>query len=168
MLAFDLLYTDLYAAPLIQHGRVRLYTSAEQARAYAHLLPSKLLNRVGSPLPEVTMPLAPNTTLLWDGRAFTLVNPGDTSITLLPDKGPPVQIPSDFFFQLLDTGVITRLRPEEDAPVSKDLDRLMDQATPADQRQANERFETVMAYINGEKDRYAGVAPRTLHRWVVL
>ena len=166
MLALDLLYTDLYAAPLIQHGRVRLYTSAEQARAYAHLLPSKLLNRVGSPLPEVTMPLAPNTTLLWDGRAFTLVNPGDTSITLLPDKGPPVQIPSDFFFQLLDTGVITRLRPEEDAPVSPEVDRLMDQATPADQRQANERFEKVMAYINGEKDRYAGVAPRTLHRWV--
>src|SRR6266567_424237 len=166
MLALDLLYTDLYAAPLIQHGRVRLYTSTEQARAYAHLLPSKPLSRVGSPLPEVTMPLTPNTTLLWDGRAFTLVNPGETTITLLPDKGPPVQVPSDFFFQLFDTGVITRLRPEEDAPISPEVDRLMDQATPADQRQANARFEKVMAYINGEKDRYAGVAPRTLHRWV--
>ena len=166
MLALDLLYTDLYAAPLIQHGRVRLYTSTEQARAYAHLLPSKPLSRVGSPLPEVTMPLTPNTTLLWDGRAFTLVNPGETTITLLPDKGPPVQVPSDFFFQLFDTGVITRLRPEEDAPISPEVDRLMDQATPADQRQANARFEKVMAYINGEKDCYAGVAPRTLHRWV--
>lgn len=43
---------------------------------------------------------------------------------------------------------------------------VMDQATPADQRQANERFEKVMAYINGEKDRYANVPSRTLHRWV--
>jgi Poxvirus D5 protein-like len=42
----------------------------------------------------------------------------------------------------------------------------VDGATPADQRQANVRFEKVMAYLQGEKDRYAAVAPRTLHRWV--
>jgi putative transposase len=166
MLALRLLYTDLYAAPLIQHGRVRLYLNAEQARTHAHLLPTRLTSRVGSPLPEVNAPLAVNTTLLWDGRAFTLINPGDTTTTLLPEKGTPIQIPSGFFFHLLDTGVITRLRAEEDAPVSPEVDRLMDRASPADQRQANERFEKVMAYLQGEKDRYAGVAPRTLHRWV--
>src|SRR6266702_5484764 len=166
MLALDLLYADLYAAPLIQHGRVRLYLNAEQARTYAHLLPTRLTSRVGSPLPEVNAPLAVNTTLLWDGRAFTLINPGDTTTTLLPEKGTPIQIPSDFFFQLLDTGGITSLRAEEDAPVSPEVDRLMDRASPADQRQANERFEKVMAYLQGEKDRYAGIAPRTLHRWV--
>jgi len=166
MLALDLLYTDLYAAPLIQHGRVRLYLNAAQARTHAHLLPTRLTSRVGSPLPEVNAPLAVNTTLLWDGRAFTLINPGDTTTTLLPEKGTPIQIPSGFFFHLLDTGVITRLRAEEDAPVSPEVDRLMDRASPADQRQANERFEKVMAYLQGEKDRYAGVAPRTLHRWV--
>ena len=166
MLALRLLYTDLYAVPLIQHGRVRLYLDAEQARTHAHLLPTRLTSRVGSPLPEVTAPLAVNTTLLWDGRAFTLINPGDTTTTLLPEKGTPIQIPSGFFFHLLDTGVITRLHAEEDAPVSPEVDRLMDRASPADQRQANERFEKVMAYLQGEKDRYAGVAPRTLHRWV--
>jgi putative transposase len=166
MLALDLIYTDLYAGPLIQHGRVRLYLNAEHARAHAHLLPSRLTSRVGSPLPGVNAPLAVNTTLLWDGRAFTLINPGDTTTTLLPDKGTPIQIPSGFFFQLLDTGVITRLRPEEEAPVSPEVDRLMDGASPADQRQANARFEKVMVYLQGEKDRYADVAPRTLHRWV--
>ncbi len=166
MLALDLIYTDLYAAPLIQHGRVRLYLNAEQARIYAHLLPTRLTLRVGSPLPEVNAPLAVNTTLLWDGRAFTLINPGDTTTTLLPEKGTPIQIPSDFFFQLLDTGVITRLHAEEDAPVSPEVDHLMDRATPDDQRQANARFEKVIAYLNGEKERYAGIAARTLHRWV--
>jgi putative transposase len=166
MLALDLLYTDLYAAPLIQHGRVRLYLSAEQARTYAHLLPTRLTSRVGSPLPEVNAPLTVNTTLLWDGRAFTLLNPGDTTTTLLPEKGTPIQLPSGFFFQLLDTGVITRLRAEEDPPVSPEVDRLMERASPEDQRQAVVRFEKVMAYLNGEKERYAGVPPRTLHRWV--
>src|SRR6266702_395768 len=166
MLALRLLYTDLYAAPLIQHGRVRLYLDAEQARTHAHLLPTRLTSRVGSPLPEVNAPLAVNTTLLWDGRAFTLLNPGDTTTTLLPEKGTPIQLPSGFFFQLLDTGVITKLRAEEDPPVSPEVDRLMERASPEDQRQAVVRFEKVMAYLNGEKERYAGVPPRTLHRWV--
>ena len=166
MVALDLIYTDLYAAPLIQHGRVRLYLNAEQARTYAHLLPTRLTSRVGSPLPEVNAPLTVNTTLLWDGRSFTLINPGDTTTTLLPEKGTPIQIPSGFFFQLLDIGVITRLRAEEDPPVSPEVDRLMDQATPDDQRQATARFEKVIAYLNGEKEHYAKVPPRTLHRWV--
>ncbi len=166
MLALDLLYTDLYAAPLIQHGRVRLYLNEEQAHTYAHLLPTRLTSRVGSPLPEVNAPLVVNTTLLWDGRAFTLLNPGDTTTTLLPEKGTPIQLPSGFFFQLLDTGVITRLQAEEDPPVSPEVDHLMDRASPEDQRQATARFEKVMAYLNGEKERYAGVPPRTLHRWV--
>jgi len=166
MVALDLIYTDLYAAPLIQHRRVRLYLNAEQARTHTHLLPTRLTSRVGSPLPEVNAPLAVNTPLLWDGRAFTLINPGDTTTTLLPEKGTPIQIPSGFFFQLFDIGVITRLRPEEDMTVSPEVDRLMDRATPDDQRQANVRFEKVIAYLNGEKERYAGVPPRTLHRWV--
>ena len=134
MVAQDLIYTDLYAAPLIQHGRVRLFLNAEQARTHAHLLPIRLTSRVGSPLPEVNAPLTVNTPLLWDGRAFTLINPGDTTTTLLPEKGTPIQISSDFFYQLLDAGVITRLRVEEDLPVSPEVDRLMDQATQDDQR----------------------------------
>jgi putative transposase len=119
MLALDLIYTDLYRAPLIQHGRVHLYLSSEHARTHAHLLPTRLTSRVGSPLPEVNAPLVVNTQLLWDGRAFTLINPGDTTTTLLPEKGTPIQIPSDFFFQLLDTGVITRLPTSEDPPVGR-------------------------------------------------
>lgn len=62
--------------------------------------------------------------------------------------------------------MITRLQAEEDPPVSPEVDHLMDRASPEDQRQATARFEKVMAYLNGEKERYAGVPPRTLHRWV--
>src|SRR5260370_40230525 len=109
MLALDLLYTDLYAPLLIQHGRVRLYLNAEQARTYAHLLPTRLTSRLGSPLPEGKAPLTSNTTLLWDWRSFTLLNPVDTTTTLLPQKGTPVETPPDILFQLLDTRGRTRL-----------------------------------------------------------
>src|SRR5712692_6260696 len=90
MLALDLLYADLDAAPLIQHGRVRLYLSAEQARAYVYGLPARLTSRVGGPLPIVSAPLAANMPLLWDGLCWTLINPGETSTTLLSEKGQPV------------------------------------------------------------------------------
>jgi putative transposase len=167
MLAKATLYADLYAAPLIQHGRVRLYLSADQARAYAHRSPAKLINRAGSPLPEVTAPLSPNITLLWDGLCWTLINPGESTTTLLSEKGQPVQIPSSLFFQMLDTGAITQLSRGEELPRSNpEVDRRMSEATPIDLRQANERFAVVMAYLQGEKDKYVQVAPRTLHRWV--
>jgi putative transposase len=167
LLAQDMLYADLYAAPLIQHGRVHLYLSAEQARAYAHQAPARLTSRVGSPLPEVTAPLAVNTPLLWDGLCWTLINPGETTTTLLSEQGQPVQIPSSLFFQLLDTGVMTRLGRSEELPTSSpEVDRRMSEATPSALRQANERFAVVMAYLQGEKDTYAKTPPRTLHRWV--
>jgi|GEM_PF-6912570 len=104
MLALELLSTGLYAAPLIQHGRVRLYLHAEQARASAHQSSVHLTSRVGSTRPASPADLTPNTTVLWDGRSWTLLNPGETTTTLWPEKGPPLAIPVDYFFQLFESG----------------------------------------------------------------
>lgn len=169
MLAHGQIYTDLYATPLIKHGRVHLYLSIEQAKAYAHLQPKYLYPRVGSPEPEGTFALPTNTQLLWDGRSFTLINPGETTTTLLPEKGPPVQISSTFFFHLLEKGEIKRLGTDGDPPATApEVDQLLDRATSIDQRKATERFAMVSAYLQGEKDKCATIAPRTLHRWVKL
>ncbi|GHO98722.1 transposase [Reticulibacter mediterranei] len=167
LLAQNLLYADLYAAPLIEHRHVRLYLSADQARAYAHRLPATLASRVGSPLPEVTPPLIPNTPLLWDGLCWTLINPGETTTTLLSEKGQPAQIPSSLFFRALDTGEIKPLGVTSELPItSPEVDRRLSLASPEDLRQANERYAQVVAYLQGEKETYAKTPPRTLHRWV--
>jgi putative transposase len=167
LLAQNALYADLYAAPLIEHRRVRLYLSADQARAYAHREPTRLTSRVGSPLPEVTAPLTPNTPLLWDGLCWTLINPGETTTTLLSEKGQPVQLPSSLFFHALDEGSIRPLgRTEEQPQTSPVVDHRLSQATPEDLRQANERYAQVVAYLQGEKETYAKTPSRTLHRWV--
>ena len=167
MLAQNMLYADLYAAPLIQHGRVRLYLSADHARAYAHRERARLTSRVGSPLPEVTAPLTPNTPFLWDGLCWTLINPGETTTTLLSEQGQPAQIPSSLFFRALDAGEIRALGRTEELPTSSpEVDRRLSEASPADLRQANERYAQVVAYLQGEKDAYAKTPPRTLHRWV--
>src|SRR6266699_1696330 len=167
MLAESALYADLYAVPLIEHRRVRLYLSADQARAYAHRLPTRLTSRVGSPLPEVTAPLAPNTPLLWDGLCWTLINPGETTTTLLSEKGQPAQIPSSLFFHALDAGEIRPLGATSELPTtSPEVDRRLSRATPEDLRQANERYAQVVAYLQGEKDVSAKTPSRTLHRLV--
>jgi putative transposase len=167
MLAQNMLYADLYAAPLIQHGRVRLYLSEDAARAYAHRLPTRLTSRVGSPLPEVAAPLTPNTPFLWDGLCWTLINPGETTTTLLSEQGQPAQIPSSLFFHALEAGEIRPLGATSELPISSpEVDRRMSLASPADLRQANERYAQVVAYLQGEKDAYAKSPSRTLHRWV--
>ncbi len=167
MLAESALYADLYAAPLIEHRRVRLYLSADQARAYAHRLPTRFTSRVGSPLPEVTAPLTPNTPLLWDGLCWTLINPGETTTTLLSEKGQPVQFPSSLFFHALDAGEIRPLGRTEEQPLSDpEVDRRLSLASQADLCQANERYAQVIAYLQGEKETIAKTPPRTLHRWV--
>jgi putative transposase len=117
---------------LIHHRRVHLYLTSEQASTYKHLQPSRQTSRVGCPFQEGTTFLPTNTTVLWDERSFTVVNHGETTTTLLLEKGQPIQIPSSFFLQLFETGVITRLGQGEDLPVgSREVEHLLDQASPA-------------------------------------
>jgi len=165
MLAQDLLYTNLEAVHLMQHWRVHLYLDAAQAQTYAHLAPVRLTERVGAPFPDPASRLATNTALLWDGRAWTLLNLGETTTTLLPETGLPMQFPSTFFLQLLETGTITVLRPAEELLTHPEVERLMAQASPADLRRANERFQLVQAYLEQRVELYTGTSSRTLRRW---
>lgn len=164
MLGQEMLYTDLYAAHLMQPWRVHLYLDQAQAEAYAHLLPNRGAEQQGFSADPASM-LAPNMPLLWDGRPWTIVNPGETTITLLPEVGLPIQIPSAFFLQLLDTGAITVFHRASTLTTHPEVDRLMAQASPADLRTANERFRLVQAYLEHQNELYTGTSPRTLRRW---
>jgi putative transposase len=161
MVGQDVLYTDLHAAHLMQKWRVHLYLDQAQAQAYTHLLPVRVTERGGDPAST----LAPNVTLLWDGRPWTVVNPGETTITLLPEVGLPIQVPSPFFLQLLNAGTITVIRGNTALATHPEVDRLMAQASPTDQRTANERFRLVEAYLEHRIEIYAGTSLRTLRRW---
>jgi putative transposase len=145
MLAQELLYTDLYAVHLMQHWRVPLSLDQTQAAASAHLLPVRLTEPGSAPWPDHEAALAPHVTLLWDGRPWTVVNPGETTMTLLPETGLPMPVPSAFLLHLLDTGTITVLRAPAALSTHPDIERLMAEASPTTQRTANERFRVVRA-----------------------
>jgi putative transposase len=162
MIANEQLYADLYAAPLIEHRQVQLYLdeSIFDAQTYLKIKPTSQLTNIAKTIPYQ---LDPNTTLVWDGRLWTLLNLGETTTTLLPEVGLPIQCQSDFFLQLLSDGTISIPNTEFSTP--SEAHRLMDAASPADLSSANRRFQKLQAYFQHQTEQIKDIAPRTLRDW---
>lgn len=163
MIATQQVYVDLYAVGLVEHWRVKLWPDQQTADAHG-------LIAVEQSLPKKEFIsralLLPNTTFLWDSRLWTLVNLGETTTTLLPCAGQPIQLPTAFFFQLLESGSISIQSQEKLNSTNETVRLLMDAASSADLQQANYRFHLVQAYFQGQTDIYKNIKPRTLRRWV--
>lgn len=167
LIASDQLYTDLGATPLRDHYRTRLYLDQQTAQAYAHLSISVPLFTGAIAEPSAGY-LQVNTRLLWDGRNFTLINLGETTTTLLPEVGEPLQIPSAFFLRLFDARTIVVAGSGKLPPERKEVKARMEAASYDDRRIANERFCLVMAYLEKDRDQIAAApySERTIRRWV--
>jgi putative transposase len=156
MLVLDQLYVALSDVPLVQHEQVRLYPDRQTYDTYLE----SSQHQKASAIAATSLPtLVANTRLRWDGRLWTLVNLGETTTTLLPEIGQPLQISSAFFYQLLDGGAISF--PEAEGATNPEVMALMEGASPSDLRAANQRFEAVMTGTVADD-----ISKRTLGRWV--
>ncbi|MEH1833279.1 MAG: transposase family protein [Nostoc sp.] len=108
----------------------------------------------------------PNTLLVWDSQLWTLVNLGETTTTLLPEVGQPMQLPTAFFLQLFDSSTINILTSEKQTTINERVRELMDAASPADLQRANRRFHLVQAYFQHHTDIGKDIPQSTLSRWV--
>ncbi len=150
------LYVAMSEVPLIQHERVRLYPDRPTYDTYSQSSQHQTAsNLAATALP----PLVANTRLRWDGRLWTLVNLGETTTTLLPEIGQPLQISSAFFYQLLDGGAISF--PETEGATNPEVMALMEGASERDLRTANQRFQAIMAGTGA-----GDISKRTLSRWL--
>jgi putative transposase len=98
------LYVAMSEVPLVQYERVRLYSDRQTYDTYRESSQHQIATSIAA---TASPTLATNTKLRWDGRLWTLVNLGETTTTLLPEIGQPLQISSAFFYQLLDGGAIS-------------------------------------------------------------
>jgi putative transposase len=163
------LYVDLQAAPLIAHHQVRLYLDPAMAEAHHLMTTSSTGLARGELFGAPPLLLAAGSHVLWDGRDWTLVNVGDTLTTLLPDLGPPLQLPTPFVLTLLDTGGMTLPPAPEHPPrplASAEVQRCLAAASPTALATANRRFHRVQAYLHRHREGYQDTPMRTLHRWV--
>jgi putative transposase len=167
LIATDQLFVDLHVAPLANHFRTSLYPDQATAQAHAFLgsHPSLAL-REGFAVPEARA-LSTNTRLLWDGRVWTLVNLGETTTTLLPEVGEPIQLASSFFLRLLESRAVLIPTRDQAVQTAPEVKARMAEASPADLHTANERFRLVQAYLERDEEqvRSAPVTERTLRRW---
>ena len=163
MIATEQLYVNLYAVPLVEHWRVQLWADGQTHTAYTHLalLTTQHHREIISPTT-----LLPNTLLVWDSQLWTLVNLGETTTTLLPEVGQPMELPTAFFLQLFDSGTINIHTSEKQATINEGVRELMDAASPADLQKANRRFHLVQAYFQHHTEIYKDIPQSTLSRWV--
>lgn len=166
LIAQEQIFADLHRCMLRDHYRTHLFADQPTALAYAQL-GALSSSRSGSIAEPVTAPIATNTRLLWDGRIWTLVNLGETTTTLLPEYGEPIQLSSAFFLRLLEARTIVIPKGETEEQVPTEAQERMAAASKADFRIANERFRWVSAYLEGDKEqvRQAPVSERTVRRW---
>jgi hypothetical protein len=145
LIAQEQLYVDLSAVPLAQPWRVMLYLDQQAQEA-------DVLARGATTTPGLwdfpaSAQLMPNTSLLWDGRLWTLINLGEETTTVLPETGQPIQLPTEFFLRLLSDGTISLPKAETELSVNQEVQCLMKAASKADLAKANYRFHLVQAYL---------------------
>jgi putative transposase len=160
MIADNVLYVNLRAAPLAEPSRVEVYCSAQAASAFR---PN------GSGKPQLISParLQCGNTLIWDTRLWKVINVGSTSIGLLSEGQKVAELPMTAFETLVQQKRI-EAAPEDLKKVSESnaLERLS-KASESDLRTANYRSRFVDQYLHERSVPGATEVPlRTFYRWV--
>jgi putative transposase len=163
MIASEQLYVDLYAVPLVELEQVQLWADQQTHAAYKHLAIETTQHHFSI---TSTTTLLPNTSLVWDSQLWQLVNLGETTTTLLPNVGQPMQLPTAFFRQLFDSGTIKIHPKEKEATINNEVRAKMDAANSASLLSANRRFHLVQAYFQRHTEIYQDIPQSTLRRWV--
>jgi putative transposase len=109
LIARSSLYVDLEAAPLIDHEAVLLFPDRATAEAHALLLASRTRTEAAfeGERPSRHVALTAGNRVLWDGRIWTLINLGHTTVTLHPEEGLLMEVALSSFLDLIDAGKIT-------------------------------------------------------------
>lgn len=173
LIAAEVIYVDLCRYALAEPDQVPVFGDAETARAYDLAAQTMVLVEAGAPR---TVEVVPGATVTWDGKPWTIINPGETIITLLGADDRAIELPNAQFEGLVKQGKITGLADVQSGAHPK-VQELLAQASPDDRAVANHRYRVVAAVLAGEEPdeealllaspKHDGkVSKRTIRRWV--
>ena len=164
MIASGEVYVDLYAIPLTECDKVRVFADRETAIAYGHVTQTTPPAR--AELPEV-ISLNVGSRLEWDGQGWTVVNVGATMLGLVGDGHAFTELPIIAFERLVREGRIAGATGERTTAIHLEVERRMATADRDAYAAANRRAEVVSAYLCGELAPAAFPVPaRTVYYWV--
>jgi len=143
LIASEQLYVDVCAAPLAEPERVRVFCDAETARAHAVI--AETTQR--APADELrSVHVAIGSSLLWDGRRWTIVNVGESAVALLAEDGTVVDLLHATFETLVGQGKLTG--PQVGGrEFHTQVQELLSRASPQDFREANHRYTILSPYL---------------------
>ena len=160
MLACGGVYVDLCAAAIIEPLKVLVFTSKNASAS------SPIGGAATAVLASWPTEVTAGSSLLWDGRAWKILNTGATSVSLLSETGVVSNVPLDAFESAIKGNHIIVSAPahtEQKLGIWKRLGR----ASADELRTANVRLRHVARYLNGEHSSGEDCVPsRTLRRWV--
>lgn len=154
LIVTDQLYVDLAHTLLEEPEKVQVFPDQKVAETHTTMKASSL----SYPGPAV-LSISVGTPLWWDGKPWTVFNPGLTAITLLSEDHQLKEIPNQDFDILLRDGKLTGLASQTEEAGSGAARILLDKASPKHLEVALERYRALRK--QAERD----VPPRTLRRW---
>jgi putative transposase len=161
LIVTDGLYVDLRAAPLAEPDKVQVFLDLETAHAHAVLTPLS----PSVPRPHI-LQASVGTSLLWDGRPWSILNIGLTLTTLRSERNELVDVPHETFETLLQQGKITGLDIRSQEAQQDQIQTRLAQATHLDFQEANRRYALLGEWQSPVSEAStAPVSARTLQRW---
>jgi putative transposase len=162
MIVLEDIHIDLFNERLTEWEFVRVYSNEIIANVHSKLRSSNKTEGIFSGAVDIKA----GNKIKWDGRAWVILNHGETMTTLLGENNERIPLNNEVFFDLIKTGDILNLVAdikEED----KLLNEIVSTAGPMDLDKAINRFNIVFPIINGEMSVNEFDIPlRTLRGWI--
>jgi len=163
LIATRALYVDLGSAALAEPERVHVFANREAAVAYGHVAQD-----TATTIDDCRwFSLRAGHTIAWDGQTWTVVNPGEKTVSLLGEDEALTELPVAVFEKLTKEGRIRGLSAKRESEAQREI-AVLAAAGERDLSVANRRFNAVRCELRGEPAPPASsrVSARTLRLWV--
>ncbi|MEA2575448.1 MAG: putative transposase [Chloroflexia bacterium] len=144
----EALYVNLlkeFMAPQFQ-DRAHVFLNKESARAYIYIQQESPWDDY---TPSPSQQIGPNTPITWDGRNWTVVNPGQQDIFLLGADKSVVKFPHEAFQEMVRKGEIQIITTGRARQISPEGECILATANERAIRRANAHFEFIAPALRG-------------------
>ncbi|MDP9201984.1 MAG: DDE-type integrase/transposase/recombinase [Gemmatimonadota bacterium] len=163
LIATERLIVDLRSVALAEPERVPVFPDPETARAYAVLAATSSSAPTG---PTARVGPVLGSPIVWDGRVWTIVNTGQTTLSLLAADGTLVALPATTFDVLVRQGKVIGWTAPTPASQSTDGHARLACASPGDFVEANRRYAIIAPRLAGTTSSAETTPARTVRYWL--
>lgn len=139
-------YVDLCAVPLTEQEQVHIFRDFSTFSSYSIIFNLPSINVINS-LTSIDEKLG--STIIWDGKVFTVATKGDKNIYLRGEQGL-VSLTHGEFNTLINLGQIKGIPQKESKNCFEEISKIFLTASPHALELANRRYSILQAYLKGE------------------